>query len=96
MNAQVSEWELGVELLDASGSPLEGYSRADCLLGRFDDTPQLVRWRDRKDLADLVGRPVRFRFYLRQGDLYAFQVHHIEPVKGDLIEPFPPSGFSSF
>ena len=96
VNAQVSEGELGIELLDASGSPLEGYSRADCLLGRFDDTHQLVRWRDRKDLADLVGRPVRFRFYLRQGDLYAFQVHHIEPVKGDLIEPFPPSGFSSF
>ena len=96
VNAQVSQGELGVEVLDTEGSALKGYTRGDCLLGSFDGTHQLVRWKNRKDLAELAGRPVRLRFYLKQGDLYAFQIHHTEPVAGEVIEPFPPSYFSSF
>jgi len=96
VNAQVSQGELGVEVLDPDGFPLKGYTRGDCLLTGFDGTFQLVRWKNREDLAELAGRPVRLRFYLRQGDLYGFQLHHTETVAEDLIEPFPPSDFSSF
>ncbi len=96
VNAQVSQGELGVELLDPDGTPLKGYTRDDCMLGSFDGAFQLVGWKDRKDLTELAGRPVRFRFYVRQGDLYGFQIHHTETVAGDLTEPFPPSHFSSF
>ena len=96
VNAQVSQGELGVEVLDPDGSPLEGYTRGDCTLTGFDGAFQLVRWKNRPDLAKLAGRPVRLRFYVRQGDLYAFQIHHTEAVEEHLIEPFPPSDFSSF
>jgi hypothetical protein len=33
-----------------------------------------VRWKGREDLSSLAGRPVRFRFFLRKGSLYAFWV----------------------
>ncbi len=95
VNAQV-QGELGVEVLDPDGTPLEGYTRDDCTLGSFDGVFEPVHWKSRKDLAELSGRPVRLRFYLRQGDLYGFQIHHMEAVEGNLIEPFPPSDFSSF
>ncbi len=96
VNAQVSQGELGVEVLDPDGSPLKGYTRDDCMLASFDGAFQPVRWKNRKDLAELAGSPVRLRFYVRQGELYGFQIHHTETVEGELIEPFPPSDFSSF
>ena len=33
-----------------------------------------VRWKGADDLASLAGRPVRFRFHLRHGGLFAFWV----------------------
>jgi hypothetical protein len=96
VNAQVSHGELGVEVLDRDGSPLKGYARDDCILPNFDAVQQTVRWKDHEDLGELAGRPVRLRFYLRQGDFYAFQIHHAEPAADELIEPFPGSEFMSF
>lgn len=96
VNAEVPRGDLKVEVLDAEGTPLEGYTQADCALASFDGVQQPVRWRHRKDLGELAGRPVRLRFYLRQGDLYAFQIHHAEPAADELIEPFPDSRFMSF
>ena len=96
VNAQVSKGELGVEVLGPDGSPLKGYTRDECMLASFDGTFQLVHWKNHKDLAELAGRPLRLRFYVRQGDLYGFQIHHTDSVAEDLIEPFPPSDFSSF
>ena len=39
-----------------------------------DGTRQAVRWRRARDLSALAGRTVRFRFHLRNGELYAFWV----------------------
>ena len=33
-----------------------------------------MHWRGNANLESLVGQPVRFRFYLQNGDLYAFWV----------------------
>ncbi len=41
---------------------------------RADSTLQAVRWSGAEDLAALSGRPVRFRFHLTSGKLYAFWV----------------------
>ena len=41
---------------------------------RADRTRQAVTWEGVRDLSALAGRPVRFRFALRRGRLYAFWV----------------------
>jgi len=39
-----------------------------------DSTRQRVAWKGADDLSRLAGRPVRFRFHLTDGELYAFWV----------------------
>ena len=51
-----------------------GYSAADCVPLAGDSTRHRMTWRGGMNLARLTGRPVRFRFILRRGALYAFWV----------------------
>ena len=39
-----------------------------------DSTKREVKWDSAPDLAALAGKPVRFRFHLTNGSLYAFWV----------------------
>ena len=39
-----------------------------------DKTLARVQWKGANDLSALAGKPVRFRFHLREGSLYAFWV----------------------
>lgn len=65
---------LRVEIQDAEGQALEGYSLQDCPEIFGDTVRHLVAWREnRTDLRALSGRPVRLRFALRDADLYSFQ-----------------------
>ncbi len=74
-----------VEIQDASGHPLEGYTLADCPSIFCDRVRHVARWQDRGgDLRALTGQPVRLRFALRDADLYAFQFVPYEP------NPAPP------
>ncbi|NWG12642.1 MAG: glycosyl hydrolase family 32 [Acidobacteria bacterium] len=43
-----------------------------------DSTIAKVQWDDLKDLSVHAGKPVRFRFFLKQGDLYSFWVSRDE------------------
>ncbi len=63
-----------VEALDAHGSPLPGFTRNDCVPVRADNTKCPVHWRSGVDIGRFASQPVRFRFHLTQGDLYAFWV----------------------
>ena len=74
VNADAVEGELRVEALDDSGRAIEPYSRANCVPVRTGNTLQRVVWKGAADLAPLAGKPVRFRFHLRWGKLYAFWV----------------------
>ena len=49
---------------------------------RSDGVAQRLLWKDRKDLADWVGKPVRLRFTLRYAKLFAFQVVGKLPSSG--------------
>jgi hypothetical protein len=62
-----------VELRDADGRPIPGFTRADCeeVGGNFVD--QAVHWRGTADVSALAGRPVRIHFELKRAKLYAFQ-----------------------
>lgn len=66
---------LAVEVLDKDGNVLQGFSRKDCRTMRSADrTRQAISWKGNSDLQALAGTPVRFKFYLQSGDLYAFWV----------------------
>ena len=62
-----------VEVQDESGQPIPGHALADMapLFGDELDAP--VSWRAVSDLASLIGRPVRFRFVLKDADLFALR-----------------------
>ena len=62
-----------VELQDASGAPIEGYSLQDADLIFGDHLDASVSWGGRTDLAALTGRPVRMRFVLCDADIYALR-----------------------
>jgi hypothetical protein len=62
-----------IELQDASGTPLEGFSgdEMDVLYG--DELEGVVRWRNGADVSRLAGKPIMMKAILHDADLYAFQ-----------------------
>jgi hypothetical protein len=62
-----------VELRDAAGQPIPGFTRTDCeeIGGNFIN--QRVYWKGQADVSSLAGRPIRIYFSLKQTRLYAFQ-----------------------
>ena len=74
VNLAAPKGEFRAELLDESGQPIAPFTRANCSPLRGDKTLLPVRWRGAKDLSKLSDKPVRFRFHLKRGALYAFWV----------------------
>ena len=67
--------QLKVELLDADGNPIPGFTKRDCVVMRgADKTKPLITWKGKQDLTELQGRTIRAKFYLTRGDLYAFWI----------------------
>jgi hypothetical protein len=62
-----------VELQDASGRPLPGFTLADGTPLTGDEISQVVTWRSRSDLGSLVGRAVRVRFELYDAKVFSFR-----------------------
>ena len=73
VNASVAG-ELRVEVLDKEGGVIAPYTAARCVPLKGDRTRMGVTWEGVRDLSPLSGRPVRFRFSLQRGALYAFWV----------------------
>ncbi|MCH5378230.1 MAG: glycosyl hydrolase family 32, partial [Planctomycetes bacterium] len=74
VNVDDPEGELRVEVLDGDGQPITPFTRDDCLPIKADSTCMPVAWRGSDDLSSLAGQPIRFRFHLSDGRLYAFWV----------------------
>ena len=62
-----------VEIQDAAGKPLEGFTLADCPEHFGDTIEQSVNWKSGVDVNSLSGRAVRLRFQLKDANLYSFQ-----------------------
>ncbi len=62
-----------VEIRDAQGSPIPGFTLNDCdgIIG--DDIDRVVTWRGKDDLSSLAGQIVRLHIDLREADLYSLQ-----------------------
>ena len=63
-----------MEAQDEAGQPFGGRTAADCDDVFGDDIERVVTWKDGARLDDLAGRPVRFRFIMRDADLYSLRV----------------------
>ncbi|MBI2926032.1 MAG: hypothetical protein HYY24_10035 [Verrucomicrobia bacterium] len=75
INVAAPNGEASVEVLDAAGNPLAGFTEEDATSLRAVDGLRLQpRWPAHADLSALQGRVVRLRFHLRAARLYAFQV----------------------
>jgi len=62
-----------VELQDASGQPLPGFSLADCQEQIGNELDRVVNWKGGADVSALAGKPVRLRFVLKDADVFALQ-----------------------
>lgn len=60
-----------VELQDAEGKPIPGFTLADCKALSGDSIEQTVNWSG--NLATLAGKPIRIRFAINAGDLFAMK-----------------------
>ena len=74
VNVDAEQGDLRVEILDETGRVIAPFSRDNCVPIRVNKTLQAIRWKVVSDMSVVVGKPVRFRFYLTSGRLYAFWV----------------------
>jgi hypothetical protein len=74
VNVDSPEGELTVEVLDRNNRPIAPFTAENCPPISVNNTLQPVAWNGAKDLSALAGRPVKFRFHLRDGSLYSFWV----------------------
>ncbi len=61
-----------VEIVDADGNPIPGFTKADCKKMQGNTIEQEVTWNN-ASVGTLVGTPVRLKFYMSYADLYSFQ-----------------------
>jgi hypothetical protein len=62
-----------VEIQDASGKAIPGFTFDDCPEIYGDRLDQIVAWKQGNDLSKLAGQPIRLRFVLKDADLYAIR-----------------------
>jgi hypothetical protein len=75
VNVDAVAGDVKVELLDAAGNPIPGFSGDAAKTYRGYDNLRLEpRWKGQADLSALDGKEVRLRFHLTNAKLYAFQI----------------------
>lgn len=62
-----------VEVQDASGKPIRGFTLDDCPEVIGDEIERVVAWKGGKDLSKLAGQPVRLRFVMKDADLFSIR-----------------------
>jgi hypothetical protein len=72
VNANASLGSVKVEILDAAGKPLEGFSKEDADSIQGDSVRHTARWKGRADVSSLKGKPITLRFHIDRSKLYSF------------------------
>jgi hypothetical protein len=62
-----------VEIQDAEGKPVPGFTLADAEPQFGDSIERAVTWKNGSDVSTLAGKAVRLRFVMKDADLYALQ-----------------------
>jgi hypothetical protein len=74
VNADLGDGQLRVQAESVDGRPIAPFALAECVPASGNATKLAVRWQRAADLASVAGQPVRFRFSMTGGKLYAFWV----------------------
>jgi hypothetical protein len=74
VNVNNPDGELRVEVLNEAGQVLPRLAVQNCVPIATNKTLQQVRWKGVDDLAFLANKTVRFRFHLKNGNIYSFWV----------------------
>jgi hypothetical protein len=74
INAAAAQGEVRFEVIDEKGNPLAPFTAEDCIPIANDKTLEAVQWKGASDLSALHGKPVRFRFVMKNARPYAFCV----------------------
>ena len=62
-----------VEIQDAAGTPIPGYTLDDCPEIIGDEIARVVAWKAGPDVSRLAGQPVRLRCVMKDADLYSIR-----------------------
>ena len=62
-----------VEIQDARGQPLAGFTLAQSPEMYGDEIDRVVTWKGGSDVGSLAGKPVRLRFVMKDADLYSIR-----------------------
>lgn len=73
VNANI-KGELRVELLNADGSAISGFAKADCKPLTGGGVKQKVEWNGNSTLASLKDKNIKVRFYITDGEIYSFWI----------------------
>jgi hypothetical protein len=65
--------EVQVELQDAAGTPLPGYTLNDCEPVFGDAVDRAVTWKHGTNVSAMAGQPIRLRLSLKDADVYALR-----------------------
>lgn len=74
LNADAENGCIRVEIVDAHGVPIAGFTKEDCMPFRADDVRGMVKWKTGDSLHGLADTAVRFVFHIQAAKLYTFRV----------------------
>ena len=83
VNVDAPQGILRAEVLDKRGNAIEPFTLENCKPLKVDSTLEQITWQGGSDLSALKDKPVRFRFQLTNGSLYAFWVSRDETGRSD-------------
>lgn len=72
LNADASEGQILVELLNSAGNPISGFTKDDCDPINTDSVSHTVSWNGNKDISSLEGRVVKVKIYAENSSIYSF------------------------
>ena len=75
VNVEAPKGRFYVEVLNAEGNPIPGYSVQQAKVFKSVDQLRLQpQWENINDLSSLKGKTIRLKFYLENAKLFAFQI----------------------
>jgi hypothetical protein len=66
-----------VELQELDGTPIPGFTLADCPEMFGDEIERVVHWTRRPPLYKVAGKPLRLKFVMHDADIYAIQFRSV-------------------
>jgi len=74
VNLDAPKGAVYAEILDEKGNVIKPFTFENCEGASGDSTIAQISWKGVKDLSALLGKPVRLRFKIENGKLYAFWI----------------------